>query len=395
LEPHVGNVGWTTRSVLEGYVAHVLLAPDKFKGSLTAAQVAAALARGIRRVRPGQKIRIVPVADGGDGTVAAALAAGFHRIDVSTTGPTGTPLTAAVAVRGETAVIETAAACGLSRLPDGVPAPLTATSAGIAALIRAAIDAGCGTIVLGLGGSACTDGGAGLIAGLGGHLRDGQGRPLPPGGGALADLATVDLSTVDRRVRGLNLLLASDVDSPLLGPTGAAVVFGPQKGADPAQVALLERGLTNWAERIAAAKGKLVDELAGQPGAGAAGGLGFAALALLGAHRRSGIELLLDLVGFPGQLTGARLVITGEGSLDEQSLHGKAPIGVLTAAGRAGVPVVAVAGRCALDERQLADAGFAAAYPLTDLEPDPERSMAEAAVLVERVGERIATEWLA
>lgn len=372
-------------------MGHVLLAPDKFKGSLTAAQVAEALARGIRAVRPGAVIHTVPVADGGDGTMAAALAAGFTRIDVPTTGPTGEPITAAIAVRGSVAVLETAGACGLSRLPGGVPAPMDATSTGIARLLRAALDADCDTIVLGVGGSASTDGGAGMVAALGGRLLDQRGRPLPPGGGALAMLDSVHLSTVDARIAGVELILACDVDNPLCGPHGAAAVFGPQKGADPAQVAELDRGLARWAELVTAATGQDHTE---SPGAGAAGGIGFAALAVLGAHRRSGVELVLELVGFAGQLTGADLVVTGEGSLDEQSLHGKAPIGVVAAARKAGVPAVAVAGRCLLDAGQLAGVGISAAYALAELEPDPVRCMAEADALVERIGARIAREQL-
>ena len=372
-------------------MGHVVLAPDKFKGSLTAAGVADALALGIGAVRPDTITRTVPVADGGDGTVAAALAAGFTRVDVPTTGPTGAPVHAAIAVCDEVAVIESAAACGLSRLPDGKLAPLEATSAGIAPLLTAALAAGCTRVVLGVGGSACTDGGAGLIAALGGRLLDGQGRDLAPGGAALLELASVDLSGVDERIAGVELILACDVDNPLLGRSGAAAVFGPQKGADPDQVVLLDRALARWAELIGVATG--TDHVR-TPGAGAAGGIGFAALAVLGARRESGVELLLDLVGFTEQLAGAELVITGEGSLDEQSLSGKAPIGVVRAAATHGVRAVAVAGRCTLDPDQLAAAGIAAAYPLSELEPDPARSIAHAAELLARVGSRIAEDWL-
>jgi glycerate kinase len=242
-------------------------------------------------------------------------------------------------------------------------------------------------VVLGVGGVATTDGGAGVVAALGARLLDVHGAPLPPGGGALAALHTVDVSGLDPRIADLDVVLACDVDNPLLGPTGAATVFGPQKGATPEQVALLDDALRGWADRVDPAAAEL-------PGAGAAGGIGFAALAVLGATRRSGIELLLDLVGFADHLPGAALVITGEGSLDEQSLHGKAPIGVVEAATRAGVGAVAVAGRCRLDARQLAAAGISAAYPLTDLEPDLSRSIADADRLVALVAARIAEEWL-
>lgn len=369
----------------------MLVAPDKFKGSLTAEQVAAAIVAGIHDVLPGKAARIVPVADGGDGTVDAALAAGFTRVNVSAHGPTGELVDAAIAVRDGVAVVETAAACGLVRLPGGRREPMTATSFGAGDLVRAALDAGCRTIVLGVGGSASTDGGAGMLQALGAGVFDATGVSLPPGGGPLADVARVDMSTVDGRLVAAEIVLACDVDNPLLGPTGAAATFGPQKGADPAQVQQLDRGLARWAKVLSAATGRDVAEA---PGAGAAGGIGYAALAGLGAVRRPGIELLLELVGFDEQLSGAELVITGEGSLDEQTLHGKAPAGVADAARSAGIPVVAVAGRCLLTVERLRDAGIAAAYPLSDLEPDATRSMANAGQLVRQAGARIARDWL-
>ncbi|HJP74722.1 MAG TPA: glycerate kinase [Pseudonocardiaceae bacterium] len=369
----------------------MLVAPDKFKGSLTAEQVATAIVAGIHDVRPGHAVRTVPVADGGDGTVDAALAAGFTRVDVSAHGPTGEPVEAAIAVRDGVAVVETAAACGLVRLPGGRRAPMTATSFGAGDLVRAALDAGCRTIVLGVGGSASTDGGAGMLQALGAGVFDAGGVPLPFGGGSLGDVARVDMSTVDGRLVGAEIVLACDVDNPLLGPTGAAATFGPQKGADPGQVRQLDQGLARWAKVLGAATGR---DAADAPGAGAAGGIGYAALAGLGAVRRPGIELLLELVGFDEQLAGAELVITGEGSLDEQTLHGKAPAGVADAARRAGIPVVAVAGRCLLTAERLREAGIAAAYPLSDLEPDPTRSMANAEQLVRQAGARIARDWL-
>jgi glycerate kinase len=351
----------------------VLIAPDKFKGSLTAEQVATALADGIHDVRPNHPVRAVPVADGGDGTVDAALAAGFTRVDVAAHGPTGEPLDAVIAVHDGVAVVETAAACGLVRLPGGRLAPMTATSFGAGELVRAALDAGCRTIVLGVGGSASTDGGVGMLRALGATITGDN----------------VDLSTMDERLVDAEIVLACDVDNPLLGPNGAAATFGPQKGASPAQVEELDERLARWATMLGAATGR---DLADAPGAGAAGGIGYSALAGLGATRRPGIELLLELVGFDEQLTGAQLVITGEGSLDEQTLHGKAPAGV--AARAAGVPVLAVAGRCLLTTERLNEAGIAAAYPLSDLEPDPTRSMANAEPLVRQIGARIAREWL-
>ncbi|WP_067897831.1 glycerate kinase [Nocardia vaccinii] len=369
----------------------IVLAPDKFKGSLTARQVADAVAEGIRRIRPDADIVRVPVADGGEGTVDAAIAAGFEARTVRVTGPTGEQIRTSFAYNRSVAVVEAAAACGLYQLPGGVLAPLTATSRGVGELIRAALDTGCGTIILGVGGSACTDGGAGLLDALGASLLDADGRPVGPGGGALTDIADLDLHRLDPRVREAELVLASDVDNPLLGIRGAAAVFGPQKGAGPSEVAALEAGLAHWAELVAQHTGF---DAADRPGAGAAGGIGFAALAVLGAHRSSGIDVLLDLVGFDRIVRGADLVVTGEGSLDAQTLHGKAPAGVAARAGRAGIRTIAVAGRQLLDEARLRAAGFAAAYPLTDLEPDTRRCQDEAAALLRRQGERIAREQL-
>ncbi|MCV2487742.1 glycerate kinase [Geodermatophilus sp. YIM 151500] len=370
----------------------VVVAPDKFKGSLGAADVAARVAAGLRSVAPGTDVRQIPVADGGEGTLAAAEAAGFRRVPVRVTGPTGRPLDSALAVRDRTAVVEMAAASGLAVLPGGRRAPLEASSLGTGELVRAALDRGCTEVVLGIGGSACTDGGAGLLVGLGARLLDADGVPLPPGGGALARLARVELDGLDARLRGTRVVLATDVDNPLLGERGAAAVYGPQKGATAADVAVLEAGLRRWVDALGAVLGPVAAEAAERPGAGAAGGLGHACLAVLGAVRRPGIEVVLDLTTFADLLPGAVLVVTGEGSLDAQTLHGKAPAGVAAAARAAGVPVVAVAGRCLLDAAALRAAGIDAAYALTDLESDVGRCMQHAGPLLERLGARIARD---
>jgi glycerate kinase len=370
---------------------HVVVAPDKFKGSLSAAAVARAVAEGLRAAVPGVDVREHPVADGGDGTVEAALSAGYTRREVRCTGPTGTPVDAAVAVRDRVAVVELAEASGLRRLPGGRPAPTTATSRGTGELVRAALDLGCRQVVLGIGGSACTDGGAGMVQALGGRLLDAAGAELGPGGAALADLDRLDLSGFDPRVAATEFTVASDVDNPLLGLHGAAAVYGPQKGATPADVALLDAALTRWAAAARAATG--VDAV-NAPGAGAAGGVGFAALVFLRARLRSGIDYLLDLLQVRAAIDGARLVVTGEGSLDDQTLRGKAPAGVAAAARAAGVPTVAVAGRSTLAPEALEPAGIARAYLLSDLEPDPERSMRDPAPLLRRLAARIAADWL-
>ncbi|MFF3067673.1 glycerate kinase [Kitasatospora sp. NPDC057904] len=366
---------------------HVVVAPDKFKGTLEGAEVAARIAAGIRRAAPGTEVRELPVADGGEGTLAAALAAGFTRVPAKVAGPTGLPVDAALAVRDDTAVVELAQASGLARLPGGRTAPLAAGSFGVGQLIGRAVALGAKRIVLGLGGSACTDGGAGVVQALGVSLRDADGNELAPGGAALRRLATIDLGPLADVLAGVEVVVACDVDNPLLGPRGATAVYGPQKGADGDDLVVLEEGLTRFADKVAEAAGRDVREA---PGAGAAGGVGFAALALLGATMRPGIELLLELLGFDEAVRGARLVVTGEGCLDAQTLHGKAPAGVAAAATRAGVRVAAVAGRLELSESEWRSAGFTTAIALTDLAEQPGDSMTKAAELAETAGERLA-----
>jgi glycerate 2-kinase len=371
----------------------VVVAPDKFKGSLSAAQVADAVAGGIASTRADAHVDRLPVADGGDGTVDAAVAAGFTRVAVDTVGPTGERVATSYAVRDGVAVVELASSVGLSRLPGGRLAPMTSSTYGLGIVVAEALDIGVSTVVIGLGGSASTDGGAGMVQALGGRLLDDDGADLPPGGVALSRLAQVDLSVLPERLRGVNIVAAIDVDNPLLGPRGAAAVFGPQKGADTDDVADLDRGLTRWASLVTTATGR---DFAASPGAGAAGGAGFAALAVLGAVARSGIDLILELIRFDQAVRGAALVVTGEGSLDGQSLSGKAPVGVSRAVRAAdpSVPVVAVVGRSLLDHDQVREAGLDAAYSLSVLEPDLERSMASASALLSRVGAQIAAEWL-
>ena len=394
---------------------HVVVAPDKFKGTLTAPQVAEHVAAGLRRACPSIPVVTLPVADGGDGTVDSAVAAGYRRISTTVQGPTGEPVSASFATRdttatrdtgtstgagtadgadGADAILEAAEACGLRRLPGGIRQPLTATSHGAGELVTAAVRAGASRIVLGIGGVACTDGGAGLVQALGGRLFDRAGGPLSPGGGALCALHRLELAGL-RATSGAAALadvtVACDVDNPLLGPHGAAAVYGPQKGASPQDVTVLEEGLGRWADVAERALGR---SYRGLPGAGAAGGLGFAAVAFLGARMRPGIDVLLDCLDFDRRIEGARLVITGEGSLDAQTLRGKAPAGVARAAAVAGVPVVAVAGVASLAESDLRRSGISAAYTLTGIEPDLRRCMTDPGALLEDLAERLAHDWL-
>jgi glycerate 2-kinase len=365
----------------------IVVAPDKFKGSATAAEAAAALAAGLRSARPDLEIVELPVADGGDGTVAAALAAGFVPVRTVAEGPVGHPVETTFGLSDGTAVIELADVAGLRRLPASGPEPLRASTYGVGQVIAAAMDGGATTIVLGIGGSASTDGGAGMVQALGVRLTDGRGFDLGRGGAALAELAAIDPAGLDGRIAASRLRVACDVENPLLGPSGAAAVFAPQKGASPEDVAVLERALARWAALTQSVTGL---DLAGEPGAGAAGGTGFAALAYLGARLVPGADLVLELIGFETALTGAGLVVTGEGSLDRQTLGGKAPVGVARAAGKHGIPVIVVAGRIELSPAELADAGFAAAYSLAEMEHDQAVSMANVAELLAVIGRQVA-----
>jgi len=372
-------------------VPRVLLAPDKFKGTLTAAEVAAHVAAGLRSVLPDVELTTVPVADGGDGTLAAAESAGFTVVPVRATGPTGVPVRAGYARRGDEAVVELADVSGLARLPGGRLEPLSASSRGTGEVIAAALDAGCRRVVVGLGGSACTDGGAGLLQALGARVSGRRGRALREGGGALPDAVSLDLSGLHPGLADCELVVASDVDNPLTGRHGAAVVYGPQKGAGPDDVEQLDLGLSAWAEVVASATGR---DLRDRPGTGAAGGVGFALLAVLGATMRPGAALVAELTGLADAVAAAALVVTGEGALDEQTLHGKAPAAVAGLARDKGVPAVAVAGRVALRPDQLATAGLAAAYGLLDEASTPQEAFDAPGPLLERIGARIAREHL-
>jgi glycerate kinase len=320
------------------------------------------------------------------------VAAGYRRVTHTVRGPTGEPVDAAFAVLGPRVVVEMAEASGLHRLPGGVFAPLTATTHGTGELIRAALDAGAREIVLGVGGSATTDGGAGMLQALGARLASVSGQPVEAGGAALRGLNWVDLTGLDPRLDGVEVILASDVDNPLLGPNGAASVYGPQKGANPDDVAILEAGLAQWRECLVRATGI---DLAAAPGADAAGGIGFAALTVLNATRRPGIDMVLDAIDIDRILTGADLVVVGEGRLDAQSLCGKAPIGIASRARARGIPVVAVAGQVDLDEGQRRSAGIEAAYALADLAPDIRSAIRDARDLLRRTGALVAARHVA
>ncbi|MGW8567068.1 glycerate kinase [Isoptericola sp. NPDC055881] len=353
----------------------VVVAPDSFKGSATATQVAEALAAGARTaLGEGARVRTVPFADGGEGTLDAILGAwGAEARTCPTSDALGRPTTARYGVSpdGRTLAVEAAEAYGLPKVADVPLRALDATSHGVGTVVLAALDdaPAAQEVVLFVGGSASTDGGAGLLTALGARFLDASGQAVPEGGGGLRSLARVDLSGIDPRARGLRWRIACDVDNPLLGPRGAAAVFGPQKGATAADVVALEDGLARLADALAGSTGHDARDL---PGAGASGGLPVGLSAALGAALVPGGELVADAVGLVGALEGADLVLTGEGRLDEQSLHGKVVDTVVRlVAGRAAV--VVVAGGVELTPGQVADAGIAAAFSLA---PGP-RTLAE------------------
>ena len=350
----------------------ILIAPDKFKGSLTAAEAAAAIAEGALRVYPDAVATQFPIADGGEGTLEAAVAAGYEERLNAVVGPILAPLGAAWAIhKGDgkvTAVIETAQASGLADMEPTPANSLRAHSYGCGQLIAAALDAGATEIVLGLGGSAMTDGGSGALRALGLKPLDSAGNVVPLGGGALADVVALDASGVDPRLSATTFRIAVDVRNPLYGPTGAAHVFGPQKGADQDAVELLDAGLRNWASVLREATGRDVNV----PGAGAAGGFPASFLAFTNATLEGGFALVAGLTGLADQLGQADLVITGEGSMDSQSLTGKAPIALADAARDRGIPVIVVAGRIQVTLEELAGHGVEAAAQLLDVASSPE-----------------------
>ncbi|MDQ2758515.1 MAG: glycerate kinase [Actinomycetota bacterium] len=372
-------------------MTRVLLAPDKFKGTLTAAQVSTHVANGLRSVLPDLEVVVVPVADGGDGTLAAAVGGGFSRVALTATGPTGEPVETAYAIRGLEAVVELAEVSGLAQLPGLRPAPLTATSRGTGELIAAALDAGARRVVVGIGGSACTDGGAGLLEALGARILTATGDPVAPGGAGLAHAARLELSALHRGLADADIVVACDVDNALTGPTGAAVVYGPQKGASVEDVAVLDSALAHFADLVADATGA---ERRDDPGAGAAGGVGFGLVSVAGATMRPGAELVFELIGLADAMADIDLVITGEGSLDEQTLSGKAPAAVADLARRRGIRTVAVAGRVLLTREQLRSAGIVSSYSLLDVTSSAQEAMRNPGPPLQEIGARIAVDLL-
>ena len=367
----------------------IVLAPQELKGTLTAVEAAEAMAAGVRRALPDAALDRAPMADGGPGTVAAVVtAAGGDLRQARCRDPLGRPIDAAFGLidGGATAVIEMAAAAGLVLLRPEERDPLRAGTEGVGDLVRAALDAGATSLIIGLGGSATNDGGAGMARALGARLLDREGQELPAGGASLTDLARVDVSALDRRLRTTTLIGATDVRNPLCGPEGASAVYGPQKGATAEQVAHLDAALAHYAAVLSRDLGVDVAET---PGAGAAGGLGAGLLAFLGATLRSGFELVANVTGLDERIAAAHLVLTGEGRLDGQSVFGKTTVGVGRIARRRGVPAVALCGGLGAGwERTLAE-GLTAAWSIAPGPITPTEAESRAAELLAALAEQV------
>jgi glycerate kinase len=369
-------------------VKKVVLAPQGFKGSLAGMEIAAAMERAVARVWPAATTVPVPVADGGDGTLRALVDASGGRIEVANvTDPLGRPVLAQWGVLGDgrTAVIEMARSSGLALLGEDERNPLLTTTYGVGELMLAALDEGYRHLIVGVGGSATVDGGAGMAQALGAALLSEDGEALGRGGGALSRLARVDPSGLDPRLAETTVEVACDVNNPLSGELGAAVVFGPQKGADEEMVRTLAHGLRRFARVVRRDLGR---EVADVPGGGAAGGLAAGLVAFAGAHLRSGADLVLGAVGLDAKLDEADLVLVGEGRMDRSTVYDKAPVAVARRAKQRGIPVVAVVGSTGEGFEAVRDHGIDAVFSLVDGATTLEEAMRRTASLVERVTER-------
>jgi len=366
----------------------VVVAPQAFKGSLSGPKAAMAIKEGVLAVFPNAEVSLVPIADGGDGTLQSLIdASDGHYIKSAVPGPLGSPVLATWGVMGDnkTAVIEMAMASGLGLIPQGQLNPKIATTSGTGLLIKEALDKGYRTIIVGLGGSATNDGGAGAAKELGVIFRDGSGVDLPPGGLALSTLASVDISSIHPALAESKIIIATDVTNPLCGPNGASVIYGPQKGASPLIVAELDAALANYQQII---KASLGIDLENRPGAGSAGGLGAGLIAFADAEVRSGIQLIGEVLGLEEVLAEATLVITAEGQIDRSTLYDKAPIGVARMAKKFGVPVIAMAAVLGEGHQLVYEHGIDALVSIGDGPMDNQESIARTYSLLARATER-------
>jgi len=367
----------------------VLVASDSFKGSLNSIRVGEAVAEGIRKVYPQADVRIIPIADGGEGTVEALVTAGRGRyLKKVVSSPLGEAIEAVMGLLPDgTAVIEMAAASGLPLVPKEKRNPLLTTTKGTGELIKAALDEGAGKILIGIGGSATNDGGAGVAQVLGARLLDHEGTELPPGGAALANLSAIDTTMLDPRLKDVEITVICDVDNPLCGPRGASAVYGPQKGATPDMVIQLDQCLNHFADVINQQLGRDIRNI---PGAGAAGGLGGGLLAFAKAELKSGTEAVLDTIQFDGLVKDYDLVITGEGRIDAQSAYGKVPKGVGTRAQKQGKPVIAIVGSLGEGAEVMHEYGIQAIVPIVNRPMTLEDAVEQAYELVVQAAERVS-----
>jgi glycerate kinase len=368
----------------------VVIAPDKFKGSLTAVEAAEAIALGVRDAFPDAEIETCPVADGGEGTLDVLYAAGAREVGLRVRGPLDDQVDARYAVLDGTAYIESARACGIEFVEPSPGISLRAHTWGVGELMAHALDGGAKRLVLTVGGTASTDGGAGMLMALGARVLDGSDAPIGLGGGPLREVAKVDLSVVVARLAEVSVGVATDVTNPLLGEHGAAAVFGPQKGARAEEVGELEDALAAWSRALRVAG---TPDVSGIPGAGAGGGIAAGAIAGLGATLDSGFDLVVELTGVDNALDRADLVITGEGSLDEQSLNGKAPAGIAKRARARGIPLLAIAGRIQLAEAQLAELGVVGSRALIEHAPSLAHAQEHAAELLRQQAAELVRAW--
>jgi len=367
----------------------IVIAPDSYKGSVSAVDVAQAMERGVLKIFPDAEVHKIPIADGGEGTVEALVAATDGQVrQCEVTGPLGERIVANWGVLGDgvTAVMEMASASGLPLVAPEKRNPRTATTYGTGELMRAILDAGLRKIIIGIGGSATNDGGAGMARALGVRFVDAMGKELPDGGAALAGLASIDLDGLDPRLQETQLTVACDVDNPLCGPRGASAVFGPQKGATPEIVAELDAALWHYSLIAQKTTGRLVAEL---PGAGAAGGLGAGLLLFTPAVLKPGVEIVLEAVGFSERVEGAAFVLTGEGRTDFQTAFGKAPVGVARAAKRHRVPVFCLSGSLGEGADETLSQGIDAVLSICDRPMSLDECMAQGSQLIEAASTRL------
>lgn len=368
----------------------IVIAPDSYKESLSALEVASAIEAGFREIYPDAEYIKLPVADGGEGTVEAMVAATQGRVvEVAVTGPLGEPVQAFYGISGDEscAFIEMAAASGLELLPPAARNPLKTTSWGTGELIRHALDLGVTRMIIGIGGSATNDGGAGMVQALGAQLLTANGQPIAPGGAGLSTLATIDISGLDPRLAQCRIDVACDVTNPLVGDEGASAVFGPQKGATPEMVVQLDRALAHYAGQIAQ---DLDLDVLTLEGGGAAGGMGAALYAFCGAHLRPGIDIVTDALHLDALVADADLVITGEGRIDSQTIHGKVPVGVARVAKRYQIPVIGIAGSLTADVGVVHQHGLDAVFSVLHRICSLDEALAEAGANVRMAARNIA-----